>query len=155
MNACLSRSAENLSDVVGRLSPATNPLWKKRDITGDGKPETFCNQFLEAALELLEAPVPPGLLARQQIDWLDSGAGREAGWREMSRGLALAAAKAGQPVVVGWRNTDFKSSSHVALAIPTPFGEEFQIAQAGRENFNAGALRRGFGVYPVRFWVHE
>ena len=99
MNACLPRSAANLSDVVGRLSPETNPLWKRRDVTGDGKAETFCNQFLHAALELLECPLPAGLLAREQIAWLDSDVGKAHGWREMARGLAVAAANAGQPVV--------------------------------------------------------
>ena len=155
MNACLPRSAANLSDVVGRLDPATNPLWKRRDVTGDGKAETFCNQFLHAALELLECPLPAGQLAREQIAWLDSDVGKAHGWREMARGLAVAAANAGQPVVVGWTNPNPKAPSHVALGIPTPFGEEFQIAQAGAENFNAGTLRRGFGNLPVRFWVHE
>jgi len=158
--ACLPRTPEALTALVEKLDPAHNPLWKKRDITGDGVDETFCNQFLEAALELLEAPVPRGLLARQQIEWLDSDVGKAHGWKAAMRAEAFQSANYGRPVVAGWLNPAKRADgshrpSHVALCVPTGFGRELQIAQAGQTNFNSEGVSRGFGGYPVRFWVHE
>ena len=158
--ACLPRSAEALKTLVEKLDPARNPLWRKRDITGDGVDETFCNQFLESALELLEVPVPRGLLARQQSEWLDSDVGKAHGWKAAMRAEAFQSANLGKPVVAGWLNPERRPDgshrpSHVALVVPTGFGLELQIAQAGLSNFNSEGVSRGFGGKPVRFWVHE
>jgi len=157
--ACLPRSPEALKTLVEKLDPARNPLWKKRDLTGDGVDETFCNQFLEAALELLEVPVPRGMLARAQIEWLASDVGQAHGWQEVKRGPAFTAANKGQPVVVAFVNPEKRADgswkpSHVALAVPTPVGSELLIAQAGLANFNSLPLSRGFGRKEVRFFTH-
>lgn len=158
--ACLPRSPEALTALVEKLDPERNPLWRKRDVTGDGIDETFCNQFLHDALELLEAPVPKGMLARQQVEWLASDVGKAHGWREVEREEAFHSANRGEVVVAGWLNPSKRASgtyrpSHVALCIPTRFGLELQIAQAGGSNFNAGSLTRGFGHgVKVRFFHH-
>lgn len=153
----MNRSPTTLAEIATKLDPANNPLWKRRDITGDGVPETFCNQFLHDALELLDVPLPKGMLARQQIAWLSSDVGKAHGWRPVERGEAFHAANRGEPVVVGWCNPDASRSSHVALVMPTPFGFELQIAQAGRVNFNSDTLTRGFGAATpdVCFWWHR
>lgn len=159
-SACLPRSPEALTALVEKLDPERNPLWRKRDITGDGVDETFCNQFLHDALELLEAPVPKGLLARQQIEWLASDVGKAHGWREVGRAEAFQSANRGEVVVAGLLNPKKNPdgtwrSSHVALVLPTGFGLELQIAQAGLSNFNAGSLTRGFGAgVTPRFFHH-
>ena len=153
IDACLPRSPDNLLDVVRGLKVETAEKYRKRDVTGDGKPETFCNLFLHDATVLLECPVPL-MLANDQLTWLDAQ-GVKWGWGRVDLAEAQRRADNGCPVVVGWRNP--AGHGHIALAVPTPPGEDgLHVAQAGSINFTQRPVGRGFGLAtPVHFWAHE
>ncbi len=148
-----ARTPEALLAAVAQFDVVRNPKYQRRDITGDGKPETFCNQYLEDLLFALGLVIPAGLLAHYQLYWLDSAAGRAMGWEECSEERAVTHASFGLPVVAGWFNPD--GHSHVALCVPTPVGRVGPfITQAGRHNFACEAITRGFGHNKVTFHFH-
>lgn len=153
MNACEPRSPEAVAKAVAEIDPENNPHLQKRDITGDGIDETFCNWFVAMVTMLLGCAVPK-ILARLQIEWLRAG---NNGWYHVTDVQAVEAANRGEPVVVGWMNPDPKRSSHVALVRATPKGKVgIFISQAGRKNFNLIELERGFGeLQPLEFFAHE
>ena len=141
-------SSDTYKAVLDGLQVETNPSFLRRDVTGDKVPETFCNRAVEAACKALGAPLAPGILAREQLAWLDSSAARTAGWVECHAHIANAHADCGHPTVVGWTNPDPKVSSHVAM-LRSPG----RIWQAGRNNYNDTPLVNGFGARPVRYFV--
>ncbi len=143
------RSPANLKRAIDSLKLETNPKYKKRDITGDGRDETFCNQAVEALCALLEVPFPKGFLAREQIAWLTSAESRSNGWYEVTAEKADELAELGRPVIIGWTNPDPKKSSHVALMRAAK-----RIAQAGAANFSDGPISWGFGARIVRMFAH-
>lgn len=149
-----NRDADLLSSVVEQFRVGDCPRYQKRDITGDGKDETFCNAFLRDVLSALGCPVPWGLRANQLVEWLASPAGRERGWATVSEHAAHGLSNEGLVVVAGWFNRN-GGPGHVALVIPA--GEEpgLFIAQAGAVNFARGPLSKGFGRLPVTFFAHS
>jgi len=143
MNACLPRSAANYAAAIDSFAVDSNPRFKRRDVTGDGRPETFCNQFVEAVCLLLEAPLPKGLLAREQLAWLQSKEGLEAAWIPVVEEQAREMALMGFPTVVGWFAPI--GHSHIAMVRPAKAYVGTRIAQAGALCFSDGPLVRGFG----------
>jgi hypothetical protein len=144
------RSKKNLAAVIAYLDPEHAAKYVKRDITKDGIAETFCNQFVADACELLDAPLPKNLLARQQLLWLESPDGAAGRWfRCASAAEAGAHADLGRPVIVGWINPDAKKSSHVAILRGPGL-----IAQAGNRNYNDTPLGNGFGIREVSYHSH-
>ncbi len=150
------RSRKHYLDAIASLRVESNPKYLRRDITGDGLPETFCNFFLTDATHLLGCPVPL-MLATAQIEWLESYAGRAEGWHECDESKAGHAAEAGHPTVAAWANPS-GFHSHVALVVPKADGAPghgLHIAQAGRHNYANTELQRGFGTLLPRYWTHE
>ncbi len=146
--ACLPRSPVNLAAVLDGLMVKATKKYQPEDFPGVGI-RTKCNYFVEDACEQLGAHIPKGLLARQQIAWLKSPAGRNEGWFEMLRRAADKYADEGRPVLVGWLNPDVKRSSHIAM-----MRSAGRIAQAGASNFADGTIGAGFGTRVVSFWGH-
>ncbi len=146
--ACLPRSPVNLAAAIDSLSVKTTKKYQPEDFPGVGI-RTKCNYFVEDLCELLEAHIPKGLLARQQIQWLKSPAGRNEGWFEMLRRAADKYADEGRPVLVGWVNPDIKRSSHIAMMRAAG-----RIAQAGASNFPDGTIGAGFGTRIISFFGH-
>ena len=64
-----NRSPEALRDVVAQLDPEHAERYRRRDVTGDGIDETFCNFFVRDALHALGVPTPK-LRANELADWL-------------------------------------------------------------------------------------
>lgn len=146
--ACTPRSPESLAAAITSLQAETNPRYRRRVIPGAGM-RTFCNVFVEDLCELMSVHLPKGLLARQQIAWLASAAGRAVGWFEASPGAAGAHALRGRPVLVGWTNPVVEQSSHIAI-LRAPG----RIAQAGSTNFSDGTIAKGFGTRQVCYYGH-
>jgi len=148
--ACLPRSPENLKIVLDSLKVMTTPKYLPEDLNNDGKKETKCNWFVSGACELLDAHLPKGLRAREQIQWLGSPDGRLENWFEcILKEDADAHAALGHAVVVGWTNPDPKAPSHVAM-LRSPG----RICQAGAKNYNDALLSYGFGNRAVRYFCH-
>jgi hypothetical protein len=145
--ACLPRSPANLAAVIDSLQ-VEKSLKYQPEVFGDAK-RTKCNWYLEDLCALLSVHIPKGLLARQQIQWLNSPASRDAGWYEVLRPEADKLADQGMPVVVGWVNPEVKKSSHVALMRAAG-----RITQAGASNFADGSIMKGFGPRAVNYWAH-
>jgi hypothetical protein len=150
MTGGLPRSRSELLEVIASLDVEHNPAFQRRDITGDGIDETFCNQALEAWLTKLGLWLPPGLLARQQLAWLGSPEARALGWYECTLEKAAELAELGQPVVAGWVNPDPKRPSHVGLVAPRIGGTGTYLAQAGAANFSNRPIEKGFGVEKLK-----
>lgn len=133
---------------------ANQARYVMRDVTGDGKLETFCNHFAHDVMRSMSVELPR-MLANQMIDWLESEAGRRAGWSISNRVEAVARAELGYPGLVTYQTMDPSMHGHIAVVVPSPVFGEARIAQAGRENFNSGSVGRGFGTVPVQFWIHN
>lgn len=144
----MTRTPEALMAAVAGLEVETAEKYRKRDVTGDGIPETFCNVFVHDVTSALGCPVPL-LLANAQIDWLNS----QDFWTPSTVLEAEWAAGKGEPVVAGWKARS--SHGHIALGVPAKYGESgLWIAQAGATNFSCGRFEWGFGHLPAQFWRH-
>lgn len=156
-DACMPRSRGQLLAYIDSLDVENNPKFQRRALVPGGPVYTFCNQFIEALLELLGVAFLKGKLAREQIAWLDSPMARALGWYECTEEKAQQLAEAGQPVVAGWVNPDPKEPSHVAMVAPAIGGTGTHIAQAGFTNFSNRPISHGFGVEKLkttRFFTH-
>lgn len=150
MNTCLPRSAAALYDLLASFKVETAEKYRRRDVTGDGLPETFCNVFVHDVTTALEMPVPL-LLANAQVAWFDE-VGRAKGWSNIDVHKAEVLANEGYPVVVGWSNP--RGHGHVAIGCPSN-EPGLHIAQAGSSNFTCRPVSRGFGLTPYKCWGHD
>lgn len=146
------RRADLLALVVAQFAPEHAERYRRRDVTGDERAETFCNFFVADVTAALGAPVPQRL-ANAQVEWLSSDEARKRGWAEVSEHAAMGCVSEGMVCVVGWLNRN-GGPGHVAVAVPSLDGERLYVAQAGARNFLAEPVRSGFGTLPVSYFVH-
>lgn len=165
---CLPRTPENLRHVVALAQLETARRYQPRDITGDGRAETFCNIFVSDVTRWLGCEIPHDIGGthtnpdgtvvtihqwqdvRANAEWLRSGYGS---WRTAKPLDAQAHANAGGPAVVVW-DSSVRAHGHIALLVPSAAG--VRIAQAGRSCFSDEKLVRGFGsLAPLEFFVHD
>ncbi len=144
-----TRSPEALLDVVAQLDPARSLRYQRRDVDGDGRPETFCNFFLRDALNALGVKTPK-LVANELVRYLNEAES----WVACFAAAAAERAAAGFPTVAGWANPRPRLPGHVALVVPS-LEPGVRIAQAGRVSFNDGPVTQGFGALPVLYWTHD
>ncbi len=145
---CAPRSPAKLAAVIDSLELTVNPLFLPQVFPGMGK-RTKCNKAVEAFCDLMGVHLPKGLLALQQIAWLNSPAARLEKWFPLISKTADEAADKGQPVLVGWVNPVPNESSHIAM-----MRRAGRIGQAGKSNFSDGTIAQGFGNRAVSFWGH-
>lgn len=148
-----TRSASMLAKVVEQFQVETAPRYARRDITGDGRAETFCNAFARDVMGALGCPLPWGLRANELTAWL-TGDGREYGWGQVDAHQARSLAEEGLPVLACWFNRN-AGPGHIAVVVPSRGADGLWIAQAGAHNFTRGELSRGFGSLPVSFFAHH
>jgi hypothetical protein len=139
---------------------------------------THCSAFAAAVSEKLGVKLlcPPDhsllLLANAQYDWLESSAGRNAGWTPVDKPLAAQeAANAGQLVLAVCKNPDPTDPGHIAVVRPSKKSPEKiaatgpQVTQAGFRNYKSVDLKTGFVHHPeawrtdgkppgVKFYAH-
>jgi flagellum-specific peptidoglycan hydrolase FlgJ len=159
--------AQRILAVVELVNPE-QPYYLKHDITGDGKPETFCNWFVADVLEVLGIqlprydssagyyPTPHPLYANNKKTKPFSASalykyfqqGGDGKWREVDRSEAVALANQGEVVLPS-------ISGHIALVIPGGQNSEVRIAQAGRLCGKNLKLEQGFGQSDVAFFCHN
>lgn len=158
-----ARSAEAARRVIAALQVATNSRYTPRDGT------TFCNIFVwdysrAMGCEIphwvgpngISVPVGMGseLSANGVARWLVAHGGRE-GWQRVTELTARARAAQGYPTIVTWDNVG--GIGHQAALYPAGYAATM-IAQAGANNFEQGALSKGFGNRKeplLQFWTHE
>lgn len=73
-------------------------------------------------------------------------------WKECDEAVARMRSAMGWPVLVGWRNPRDDRPGHIAALMPSK--GELMIAQAGAFCSALAPLVNGFGMRPVRFFVH-
>ena len=130
--------------------------YEPHDVTGDGRPETFCNVYVSDVLYLLGIklprtqekcpagnPIMPDdrympLMANQLNAYFNDGGGGH--WTEVNRQKAVSLANKGNVVVVSMVEA---GHGHIALVIPGGKGDKVHIAQAGQRLQQRYALRRG------------
>lgn len=146
------RSSAIVEAVLELLGVELSERYRKRDITGDGIDETFCNVFARDVLRCLGVKVP----RRRANEWaLALLSNMEPGWYEVGPELARACANAGIPVIGIWRNPDVTKSGHVVVVRPSE-QLELRCAQAGRVNFSDAPVQAsGLPVKSYRFYAHH
>ena len=155
-NACLPRSGSNTLAELAELQVETNPAWQRRDVTGDGRPDTFCNQAVEASLERQGVPIPKGLLANEQADYFVSEKGRLDGWMEMTDHATVERLAREGFIVVGFLKA--AGHGHVVRIVPSADGSPgLYTWQAGRTNHKNKPISYSWSaqdLHRVRFVVH-
>lgn len=159
--------AQRILAVVARVNPE-QPYYLAHDITGDGKPETFCNWFVADVLEVLGIqlprydssagyyPTPHPLYGNNKKTKPFSASalykyfqqGGDGKWGDVDRSEAVALANQGKVVLPS-------ISGHIALVIPGGQDSEVRIAQAGRLCGKNLKLEQGFGQSDVAFFCHN
>lgn len=147
-----NRSGEALWALVQLFHVDTAERYTPKDVTGDGKDETFCNVFVSDVTRALGCGVPHGLLANQQVAWLK---GRRDWWVVEETEAALRAL-CGFPVVAAWANPEATRPGHVAVLVPPPERlTGLWVAQAGALRTSRTTLGLGFGTRPVTLFTHN
>ncbi len=137
-------------EAVERVNPLS-AKYVRRDVTGDGIPESFCNIFIQDVADELAVPLPRKL-ANDLVLWLDSTDGQNLGWRRCDAVEARDAASAGAFTLATYRSS--RGHGHIAVCIPSD-GPDLQIAQAGSINFLRAGIAHGFGSLPVRYFTRS
>jgi hypothetical protein len=131
---------------------------------------TYCNIFVWDVSRAMSAELPL-LTANRTAAWLQSE-GAIHGWYPVTAQAAQLVANDGRPTIAIWRNPkeDFekdagkeeKNHGHVAVVRPgsPSFGEHGPaLAQAGRHNYDATHLEKGFNdphhSKEIQFWYHN
>jgi len=156
-------------DVEKLWLPGAIVDWKTglptgQPFTDSPKRHTHCSQFVAAASFRLGVPLlrppehSPVGLANAQNDWLDSDAGRKAGWVRLKDGAeAQSLANEGRLVLASVKNPDPKRAGHIAIVRPgnkdaaALASEGPDIMQAGGTNFLRTSLKRGFANHPKEY----
>jgi hypothetical protein len=126
--------------------------YRPRDVTGDGKAETWCNLFAQDMSEAMGAPLPRHMTANGLCAWLQGDDARHGGWEETTQHVAQRMADEGQLSLATWLNP--LGPGHIAVLVPSLGEAGCWIAQAGATRFTRAPLRAGFGDLPVRFFSH-
>ena len=95
--ACFAHTLAGIMQAVLQVNPL-DPKYLKHDVTGDGKPETFCNIYLRALLAALGLDIP-AVLANELAVWFEGPEARDRGWLECTLDFAKRAAGRGEIAV--------------------------------------------------------
>lgn len=149
----VNRSPQRLMAIVAEHLYRGRYRYEPRDVTGDGRPETWCNLFAQDITEAMGCALPRNTRANELLDWLSS-AGKPLGWTEVSESVARIQADGGMVALAAWRND--AGPGHIAVVVPSlgERGDTF-IAQAGSTNFTRRPLAAGFGRSIPRFFAHQ
>lgn len=147
-----TRSAELLIDVLAEHQFRGASRYRPRDVTGDGKAETFCNVHSCDVAEAMGVVLPRGKRANELALWLASG-GVEHGWEQVSEHTARAMADEGQLALAVWFNPN-GGPGHICPLEPSMGEPGTWVSNVGARNFLRGQLAEAFGDRPVTFFVH-
>lgn len=151
-----NRSAARLALIVSGFRVETAERYKRRDVTGDGVPETFCNFFAADVCLAMGASIPP-VKANAQHEWLTAcakGTGPAPGWEQTDAHTAQAMADQGCLAIASWANPIPAGHGHIAVLMPSLGEPGVWAAQAGAINFTRELLQRGFGSFTPDYFVH-
>lgn len=157
MNNANSRGAEALEAIIDQFDVEHAARYRPRDVTGDGKKETWCNLYVSDVTAALCAPIPHWLggkwqLVADNLRWLRAGYN---GWRPCSDDEAQVAANNGFPAVVVW--VPPVGHGHIALLVPRPaeHARGVWITQAGARCYRRAPLMAGFGNHTTELHWYQ
>lgn len=157
INTSSERSAEALATVIDQFEVETAQRYRVRDVTGDGKKETFCNVYTSDVTAALSAPISHFLGGKWQdvhdnALWLQDPENK---WVRCFAEFAQRRANQGFPSVVVWSATE-PGHGHIAVLRPSDAGSGIWISQAGARNYRRAPLAAGFGTRsPLQFFTHD
>ncbi|NJK69729.1 MAG: SH3 domain-containing protein [Richelia sp. CSU_2_1] len=154
----VNNDGQRIVDAINRVNP-DQWYYRPRDITGDGRNETFCNWFVADVLEILGVPIrrhsqpmyPPvfnkerrnkPISAEDLYTFFNNGGGGQ--WQRVSPGDAVAKANTGKAVIAS-------SYGHIAIVIPGGSASDVRVAQAGAVNGKNLSAKGVFGKEPLYF----
>lgn len=147
-----NRSPARLMAIIAEHHHRGVARYQPRDVSGDGRPDTWCNLFAQDVAEAMGVTLPRNTRANDLADWLSS-IGRSSGWVEVSETVAQISADRGELAVASTVNPN--GPGHIAVLEPSLGEAGTWIAQAGATNFTRGSLRAGFGNLQPRFFAHR
>lgn len=148
-----NRTPERLLAVIAEHHHRGTARYAPRDVTGDGRPETFCNLFAQDVAEALGAVLPRHTRANELAAWLAQLGGPN-GWTHVSETVAQMHADRGGLAVAVWTNPT-GGPGHIAVLVPSLGEAGTWVAQAGASNFTRGTLSAGFGRNEPTFYAHQ
>lgn len=146
-----NRSPELLMQVLAEHQFRGHARYRRRDVTGDGHPETFCNVHSADVCEAMGVALPRQR-ANEQILWLSTH-GMQSGWEQVPEHAAQRMADEGQLVLACWYNRN-GGSGHICPLEPSMGEGETWCSNVGATNFIRGTVRQAFGTLPVTFFSH-
>ncbi|MDX2014176.1 MAG: hypothetical protein SFW67_28515 [Myxococcaceae bacterium] len=148
------RSPEATIELVSELHFRGFRRYWPRDLTGDHRPETFCNVFTCDYAHGMRVTLPR-LLANDLFRWLHAPeSGGAAGWAQVLEAEAQRLANLGCPVVAVWRNPHPHKPGHIAPVVPN-LGEPFtSCSNVGKRNLLRCRLVDAFGNVTPHFFAN-
>ena len=146
-----NRSPQLLLQILAEHQVRGFGRYERRDVTGDGKAETFCNVH---ACDVAEAMgvVLPRKRANELALWLPS-LGRDFGWEKATEHAARAAADEGMLALAVWFNPT-GGPGHIAPLEPSLGVPGLWVSNVGAFNAIRCSLGRAFGSAAVDLFVH-
>lgn len=165
-------SRDDYASAISSRDVKNNPRYAPRDLTGDNKPETFCNIYasdvmrsagipLPHVIDRSGNPVPFGtrgskeLLANDTAVWLASH-GSRFGWERSTESGAQEAANSGHAAIA-----IIPGGKHIAVVSPGEITEKgATISQAGKALLENAHVADGFGMNlflsgRIEYWINK
>jgi hypothetical protein len=151
-----SRDAERSFLIIAEHQFRGASRYRKRDVTGDGIAESWCNVHTIDVAEAFGISMPRGLRANGLISWVELEAAKKLpeGWVAVDAHTAQAMADAGQFAVATWRNPIAVKPGHIAPLEPSMGEAGVWISNVGAVNFTRGLVAAAFGELPISFFGH-
>lgn len=147
-----TRSAALLMSILGEHHMRGHRRYARRDVTGDGKSETFCNLFTQDVAEAMGVLLPRNMRANELIIWLQTF-GLANGWQQINEHVGKAMASEGQLAVAVWYNRN-GGPGHIAPLAPPLNETPAMISNVGGLNFLYGTITQGFAGLTPTFFGH-
>lgn len=163
-----SRRSPDLYDLCCRQFAVETDIRYQRGHDPTQPKQTYCNIYLWDCTRALGCeiphwvyldgrPAPMGhgnreLSANGTCEWLRVY-GSTYGWQPADMLMVLTHVREGKPAVVTFENPG--GTGHVAMVLPTAITPPPHIAQAGASNFYDKPVGYGFGINPVKYYIHD
>lgn len=146
------RSAVRLMAIIAEHHHRGFARYAPRDVTGDGRPESWCNVFAQDVAEAMGVPLPRNTRANELAQWLAT-LGSQSGWVKVSERVAQIAADTGALALASTVNPS--GPGHLAVLVPSLGEPGIWVAQAGRINFTRRSVKAGFGELEPTYFAHK
>jgi hypothetical protein len=169
-------SAQDIIDAIDRVNPEQE-YYFPHDITGDGRPETFCNWFVADVLYILGIPIPryshaslagsypiPHPLygysppekpwsANQLYAFFEKGGYNN--WRTIDDLSSIVKFVNAGHVIIACEKGESGSPGHIAIVVPGQEDSGIHVAQAGNKCKKDIPVEEGFGDLAPKYYLYS